>query len=136
MNLKSNSVNAVRQGIKLLSLLVLLSFYLIGTVEFSSFHAAFHPADESGLHSAINESNACHQTIYHNVSGKNCEHTSHIVSLKKCPLCHLTLQTLSLVNDNAINEITHFSVSFLGEEQIIVKGEIFSLDPARAPPVS
>lgn len=125
----------VGDRIKFLAIVVLLFTYLTGTVEFNSFHAVLHPAEEVGLHSDANENNACHQTIYHNVTGKNCEHTSHLVATKKCPLCHLSIQSQDLFTSCVTKETNQFPASFSSEEQETFKGKEFSLDPSRAPPV-
>lgn len=132
---KTGSNNLIGEGIKLLSIIVLLLVYLIGTVEFTSFHSAIHPADEVGLHSESNESNACHQSIYHNVTGKNCEHPAHIVAIKKCSLCQLSIQSQDILFGTGSVEFTYFSAPLFDEGRETLQGKLFSLDPARAPPI-
>lgn len=136
MNSKGTCSNkTIGQVINSLSIIVLLFVYLTGTVEFSSFHSVLHPADEVGLHSESNESNACHQTIYHNVAGKNCEHTSHLAAAKKCPLCHLSFQSQDLFNVSVTDNPNQFIVFFSGVAENTFKSKSFSQDPSRAPPV-
>ena len=82
----------------IVALLCLL--YLLGNIEIQSLHSVVHNSKgETELHSAENELNGCHQSIYHNQKEKGCEHTSHLIAVKKCPLCQLTIQSLHLSTD-------------------------------------
>ncbi|HEY5690865.1 MAG TPA: hypothetical protein VIS49_05355 [Cyclobacteriaceae bacterium] len=97
--LNNNGKGKERGELGLFSVLFFLALYLIGTVELSSFHAVIHTTgSDSELHSLVNENNACHQSVYHNKKDESCEHKSHVVALKKCPLCHLSLQSFHLFN--------------------------------------
>ncbi|MGE0586978.1 MAG: hypothetical protein AB7O48_00275 [Cyclobacteriaceae bacterium] len=119
-------------------LLITLAFmYLLGTVEVQSIHTFLHNSqDEVALHSKENESNACHQKVYHNKKEESCSHKSHVVALKKCPLCQLTIQSLQLFTPSlstgifiSVDEL-HFA------DEHIVSISAGQLLPARAPPVA
>lgn len=113
--------------------LFLAALYLLGNVEIQSFHSFFH-ADEVELHSAINESNGCHQSVYHNKSKESCNHNAHVVELKKCPLCQLTLQSLHLFVDKSQLEFSIDSNSLSGITNESKEELISTLVPSRAPP--
>lgn len=83
-----------RNGFALCGVLFLLVVYLMGTVELNTVHAFLHTSeDQAKIHSAANESNGCHQSIYHNKKGKNCAHKAHVGGNKKCTLCQLSFQS-------------------------------------------
>lgn len=121
----------------LFTVVLLLVIYLVGTVEINSVHAIFHQTDnQSELHSAVNESNGCHQWVYHNNKNQDCEHKAHLVANKNCPLCHLSLQSFHYA---CIKPADYFSISIElpnGDVYAAAIGEIFSLLPGRAPPIA
>ena len=118
------------------AVLLLLSLYLVGTVEVTSFHNVLHSTDgETGLHSAVNESNACHKSIYHNKKGESCKHKSHVTTNNKCPLCHLSLQTFEFFIAKPVAYHTLTTTLTSGEVHASTIGEVISLLPSRAPPL-
>lgn len=118
------------------SVLVLLVIYLVGIVEVSSFHALLHNSpNQKELHSAVNESNSCHQSVYHNQKDQGCAHKSHIVANKKCDLCHLSLESFHFAS---IKPADYFTISLelpSCEIDAAIVGGIFSHLPSRAPPI-
>ncbi|HCM75542.1 MAG TPA: hypothetical protein DIS90_04125 [Cytophagales bacterium] len=125
-----------RNSFALYSVLFLLMLYLVGTVEIGSFHAILHNTqDESKLHSKVNETNACHQSVYHNQKGKNCEHKSHVVANKKCAMCQLSHQSFHFASAKPADYLTISVKGHGGEVQPLVTAEEFSLLPSRAPPL-
>ncbi len=126
-----------KNGLALYTVLFLLVIYLIGTVEINSIHVILHQTDsQRELHSAANESNGCHQWVYHNNKNQGCEHKAHLVANKKCPLCHLSLQSFHYAS---IKPADYFFISIelphgaLGADVI---GEASSFLPCRAPPIA
>lgn len=135
--LRPNNHKKNGSAFSLYTVLLLLVIYLIGTVEIDSFHAVLHntPA-ETSLHSAVNESNACHQTVYHNKKERNCEHKSHLIANKKCALCHLTLQSFHLLCSKTISGNSIDSGLLIGDVHACLVGEVSILLTPRAPPVA
>jgi len=124
------------RGLAIVASVSLLALYLSGTLEANLFHTALHAPEEASLHSEANESNGCHQSIYHNQAAKSCEHKSHIVFSKKCPLCHLSFQTFHLHNSNTQSEFNISSQELSGDGNAQIFGHSVTLLPSRAPPIS
>ncbi len=118
-----------------LAVLFLAALYLLGNVEIQSFHSFFH-ADEVALHSAINESNGCHQSVYHNKAKESCDHNAHVVELKKCPLCQLTLQSFQLFVNKSQSEFSVNPGSLAGVTNESSEEFLSTLIPSRAPPAA
>jgi len=98
MGVLTKSKGKMINQIRVLVIAILALIYLLGTIEIQSVHSILHnTVDEVELHSAANELNSCHQSVYHNQKEKNCEHKSHFVEVKKCLLCQLTMQSFHLI---------------------------------------
>lgn len=125
-----------KNGFALCIVLFLLVIYLVGTVEISSFHALLHNTEnQAELHSADNEANGCHQSVYHNKQDLGCEHKTHIIANKKCDLCHLSLESFHFAS---IKPADYFTISLdlpNIEVETAITEKTFSLLPTRAPPV-
>lgn len=135
--LRPNNYKNNGNAFGLCTVLVLLGIYLGGTVEIDSFHAVLHNTpDSTSLHSEVNESNACHQSVYHNKKEKSCEHKSHIVSNKKCALCHLSIQSFHLHNSKSIADNSIEAGLQPGEVRSYFVGEVSVHLTPRAPPVA
>jgi hypothetical protein len=128
--------NRDKSGFAACTVLFLLVIYLVGTVELSSFHALLHNTqNQKELHSAVNESSGCHQSVYHNKKDQGCEHKSHIVANKKCDLCHLSLESFHFAS---IRPADYFTISLelpSCEIEAAIVGGTFSHLPSRAPPI-
>lgn len=128
--------NRDKSGFAACIVLFLLVIYLVGTVEVSSLHALLHNTEnQKELHSAVNETNGCHQSIYHNKTDQGCEHKSHIVANKKCDLCQLSLEPFHFAS---IRPADYFTISLelpSCEIDAAIVGGTFSHLPSRAPPV-
>lgn len=112
--------------------IILMLMYVAGTVEVDSIHSLIHSEGIAGLHSAKNEADPCHQTIYHNLKG--CHHKSHVIQADKCPMCQISLHNNQFgAKRLAFEGITssvvipqHFTGSFISE--------IVTESSSRAPP--
>ena len=71
-----------------ISAVFLLLLYFAGNVQFESFHDVIHSLEQS-LHTAEQENDPCHRTIYHEVENDGCDHETHLTSVEQCPLCHV-----------------------------------------------
>ncbi|HEY5691211.1 MAG TPA: hypothetical protein VIS49_07135 [Cyclobacteriaceae bacterium] len=134
---KSSKSDMKAKGLSLLSVLVLLLVYLIGTVEVSSIHQLFHnAADKQILHSEVNEQNACHQVLYHHAKGKSCEHPTHITAFKRCSFCQLSIQSFHLFDTKSFVEFAFGSETMVAFTQPFQGGDIGLQLAPRAPPIS
>lgn len=126
--------NRKNGGLSLVIVIVLLVLYMAGVVEISSLHSSVHAQDVTELHSAANEDNACHQNVYHNKKDENCDHKSHIVSLKKCPLCQLTIQSFQIYTPGLSTGIfiNVEELHFADDDTLSIA--VGQLLPSRAPP--
>ncbi|MBX2911657.1 MAG: hypothetical protein M9954_09490 [Cyclobacteriaceae bacterium] len=126
-----------KNSVVLYPVLLLLVIYLTGTVEVNSFHALLHPPEnQKELHTMANEANGCHQWVYHNNGKPGCGHKAHLVANKKCPLCHLTLQSFHYAS---IKPADCFFISIalpFGEWDADVAGRTTTHLPCRAPPTA
>jgi hypothetical protein len=80
-------------------LVLLLALYSVAALRVNSFHELFHAKEIAELHSAEQENNPCHKSIYHQQSQAGCEHKSHITENTKCPLCELNVTPDQLVEN-------------------------------------
>lgn len=127
----------MKDQIKVLVISILAFIYLIGTTEIQSVHSILHnTVDEVELHSAANEQNGCHQSIYHNQKEKNCEHKSHYVEVKKCPLCQLTMQSLHLIVEKNHSSFSNGGTEINGGINQMPVSDLQLLLPSRAPPTA
>lgn len=82
--------------------LVLLLLYVAGSVQIEGFHHLLHAEEVTELHSLQHEQDSCHKAIYHQETENTCDHSSHVVQLKKCPVCELSFQTEHLTSSVTI----------------------------------
>ncbi len=121
----------------MVAILLLLSLYLLGSLEVGTLHSVLHSApDEEELHSEANETNACHQRIYHNQKEKECEHKSHVVASKKCSLCQLSMQSLHLFVTRAICSFEIPNALLTGGGNALLTIDVQLYVPSRAPPLA
>lgn len=83
-----NSAGIERSFKATFALLFLLS-YLIGNTQFE-LHRFNHADENALLHSANQEKDPCHLTLYHHATKNGCEHKTHISENHKCTLCDLS----------------------------------------------
>jgi hypothetical protein len=76
------------RGLKPVLSILLLTFYITGNAHFESLHQLLH--HHRGLavsHTASEEKDPCHRSIYHDDATNGCGHKSHIIVSHKCDLC-------------------------------------------------
>jgi len=134
--LRINNTKKGSGGLSFFIVAFLLILYLVGVVEISPIHSSIHSENDKELHSAPNEENACHQAVYHNRTEDSCKHKSHIVELKNCSLCHLTLQSQHLADVKPSDGWTISSPPSQGETQTTFVGDVLTLIPSRGPPTA
>lgn len=124
-----------RNGLALCGMLFLLVIYLMGTVEINTVHAFLHTSeDQTKIHSAANESNGCHQSIYHNKKGKNCEHKAHVVGNIKCTLCQLSFQVFHFHIAKSAEYVSLFNRPETREIALSITENNYTHLSPRAPP--
>jgi len=119
------------------SILFLLLLYGMGSLEIASIHSLLHnPSEEAEAHTAKDENDACHQSIYHNLKSEDCNHKAHLTALKKCPLCQLSIQTMHLASRSAEKIIVLQALAVEGALPALAWESPLLTLSARAPPVS
>lgn len=87
------------QLLKSSMVIFLLFLYFLGSSGIEFPHKFFH---EDVLHTAQDESDPCHLTLYHQQRDGGCEHTSHFVEEGTCALCDIQFQSIQIVEGSAI----------------------------------
>jgi len=92
--------------------------------------------DLLALHSPEQESDTCHQSIYHPEQNKGCEHDSHLSELKSCHLCGAAADSVHLLSFFKIDlqTITFNNIPDQCHSKNV--DQIFLHLPSRAPPVA
>jgi hypothetical protein len=115
--------------------IALLVLYVAGSVEFEAFHQLKHAKDELVLHSAKNELDPCHRTLFHQKAEEGCDHKSHVVEDDRCPLCILAghYEVVTLPHQYLGNESHHSKYNSLHaiSFNLLIDYKL----PARAPPI-
>lgn len=78
----------------------LLLLYFLGSSRIESFHKFFH--EDVVLHTAQDESDPCHLTLYHQQRDGGCDHTSHFVEEEKCSFCDIQFYSNPIVAGSVI----------------------------------
>ena len=130
--LEISGIEITRRGVA--GLLLLLS-YIAGTSEIQSIHKLFHSHRHTIAHSAADEVNLCHRSIYHD-SDITCGHATHVSAYEECAACDLFINADEIL----------LPVNFLPQESMstpVIEWSFISVrshDPAylqaRAPPAS
>jgi hypothetical protein len=90
---------ATKASIRTLGAAVLLLLYLISGQPQEVFHQFVHEHEEI-THSAEQEQDACHRSIYHE-QNDGCGHKAHFTTSEKCALCDHYIKTDHLYSTNA-----------------------------------
>ena len=76
----------------MLAACALLLLYGAGSTQTGYLHQLFHPDEIATVHSAKEELDPCHQSIYHG-SVKGCRHDFHMTKVPSCGLVHTISQS-------------------------------------------
>jgi hypothetical protein len=112
----------------------LLFLYFLGSSKIESLHKFFH--EDVVLHTAQDESDPCHLTLYHPQRDQGCDHTSHFVQDEKCSLCDIQFHSNPIAVVGAIEQQITFNIV---ATPLFIKLHIEEVDyqfTGRAPPVS
>jgi hypothetical protein len=129
---QANILKTIRQATQVL----LLVLYGAAAFKVDSFHAFFHAQELKELHSAEQENNPCHKSVYHQESQAGCEHKSHITENTKCPLCEYNVTPDQLVEELANQSkaaLSHFKQTIWFDA--VLASAIFS-HSSRGPPAN
>lgn len=114
---------------------LLLLFLALGASEISSVHNLIHKKETAELHTALNETDPCHISVYHYQRNTGCDHDAHLIKEDTCSFCDLQLPSsyfLEAIQD--VSPITFNSIFDQNSFEPSVAGIIFQ-PTGRAPPV-
>jgi hypothetical protein len=117
-----------------LSALCLLLLYLAGNVQNESFHQVIHSLEQS-LHTAEQEEDPCHRTLYHELENDGCDHKTHLTEIKQCPLCHVVPINVQHLQANRSSQSFKIGSGFVDHTTCLVVVRHFVDLPTRAPPI-
>jgi hypothetical protein len=122
------------QRLKSLLSVLLLAFYVAGTSQTEVLHQFFDSHDHLVSHSAEQEKDPCHRSVYHLDMETGCGHHSHIVTTDKCELCDLIVHSDEILLSTFENSSTpFFTIDFMFCSSNIERNSQ-SLLSSRAPP--
>ena len=84
--------NVLIRRLQSIAVLLLLLVYIAANVEFEAFHQELH-ADDHITHTEADEHDPCHLSLDHQNTQEGCHHHAHFTTIKKCPLCHVSVVT-------------------------------------------
>lgn len=127
----SNGVKAVFRPLTRTLAVLLMLLYVVSATDITSLH--HHEAEVS--HTAEDEQDACHLSIFHNID-KACGHEKHLIAKESCPACDLIIHrdvTLPDINRNDA------STTFITWTETVYREPLSfatPLLPSRAPPAT
>jgi hypothetical protein len=112
----------------------LLLFYFIGNNQGNTFHNLFHDHNDLITHTADQEKDPCHLSVYHYGVSDGCSHKQHLSVNDKCDLCHPFIHADQLITfDSPGNPIKRSSIcTDKPLPQALLN--VFIHLPSRAPP--
>jgi hypothetical protein len=136
MSLKKSVRNInTRESLKAFFAIIFLLLYVAGNAPVEIIHQFIHANDAHVSHSADQEKDPCHNTIYHVGKKDNCHHDTHLVKLAKCSLCDLIIHSdhVAIVNQSSESVQSYFLIN----EHVLpgLPHHIALQLPSRAPPV-
>jgi hypothetical protein len=78
---------------------LLLSLYIAATIGTDLVHQVFHEHQNAALHTAQQEKDPCHRSVYHHDT-HGCDHQAHVSKIEKGKHCHVLFHTDQLTFDN------------------------------------
>jgi len=121
------------QLLKISLMISLVFLYFIGSSRIESIHKIFHK--DVVLHTATDESDPCHLTLYHQQRDGGCEHTSHFVEKERCSLCGIQFHSNPIAEVSAIGLPISFNLVSTPLFLKLIIEEVDYQFTGRAPPV-
>lgn len=117
------------------ALLVLVLLYSAGTLKLEWLHRLIHEHEPAGLHSVEQESNPCHQAIYHAAAKQACEHPTHLTADWKCPVCDIACQSHLTSSEIALLKLMPLPAAYAFDIPAAPVNQARHRSSPRAPPV-
>jgi hypothetical protein len=115
---------------------LLIGVYFLGSVEVETLHTISHQEENAEIHSAENEENPCHISIYHKDIQDGCDHPTHVTKNTKCSFCDTQLHTTHLaIEGGASSTFISYPIHWAAESSNS-SDSFISYIQGRAPPVA
>ncbi|MEJ7646375.1 MAG: hypothetical protein WKF87_17390 [Chryseolinea sp.] len=124
----------MRALLRILCVAVLLLFYLAGNTPFTFIHQLVHPDELQHAHSATDEIDPCHRTIYHG-GEKGCNHEFHIEKVSGCSLFHTVVYTDQICFESCQSNFIRPVLSFHVDVTTDASGDVGFSFLSRGPPL-
>lgn len=136
MNIKKSMVRAFSRLLQTCCATLLIGVYLLGSVEVETFHAISHHQENAEIHSAKNEANPCHISIYHKNVQDGCDHRTHVTKNTKCSFCSTQLHNTHLLSEDVSpSALISFTTHWV-DESSDSSDSFVSYTQGRAPPLA
>jgi hypothetical protein len=122
--------------LKTFASLLLLTIYLAGSIQVDVLHQVLHAHDNAVAHTAEQEKDACHLSVYHQQKNKGCDHDAHFVKRENCNFCHAVFHSEPIVLPHLSVKSFQFCVAATEKFKSFQLAEVDSHLSPRAPPVS
>ena len=123
----------VKRSIGKVLTLFLLGLYIVGTSHLEVLHSFTHH-DYFVTHSAEEEKDPCHLSIYHPETAQGCDHDAHLTVSDKCQVCDLVYHSDPTVLPN-VSFATHEFLSVHFDAYVVnLGGYCAVISSSRAPP--
>lgn len=122
--------------LKTFTALLLLNIYLVGSIHTDVLHQFLHAHDNAVAHTAEQEKDACHLSVYHQQKNKGCDHGAHFVKRENCNFCHAVFHSEPIVLPKLSVKSFQFCVAVTEKTTSVQLAEVDRHLSPRAPPVS
>jgi hypothetical protein len=112
---------------------LLLSLYIAATIGTDLVHQVFHEHQNAALHTAQQEQDPCHRSLYHHDT-HGCDHQAHVSKIEKCKHCHILFHTDQVTFDSTPCKIEFHDVAVLPRLISPILSDIDWQQSLRGPP--
>lgn len=114
--------------------IVLFTVYIFGAFGLTTFHPVSHAHAYEVLHSADQEKDLCHRTLYHGDAKQGCHHSAHVVAKDKCGMCSTISHPNQVLPCGFKDSVIRFLAVVSNPEFQDTCCTAVTLFPSRAPP--
>ena len=121
--------------LRLLGVVGCLLPFLLGQIQQSVYHQLEHSHLQEGQHTAADEADPCHLSIFHEGAANACDHPTHLShSEQECQWCHSLLVPLSFSLKQLLIEAPRVPTLEVFHYEGISERSTLRTAPARGPP--
>jgi hypothetical protein len=114
----------------------LLLFYFIGNNQVNTFHNLYHDHSNLVTHTADQEKDPCHLSVYHYDGSNGCSHKEHLSVNEKCDLCQPFIHVDELITFDSPGKRIKLNLFCKSKEIPQALADVYIHLPSRAPPLA